>query len=98
MAARALLPGLWRLPVCDAYRDAAAPEPGSAITCAGPTLPLLPPLPPPPIPHPTLTQRPPSTPTPWQVSEADIKRAQRAEREAEKMRGTLRARFDFLDE
>ena len=32
------------------------------------------------------------------VSEAAIKQAQRAEREADKMKGTLRARFDFLDE
>jgi U6 snRNA-associated Sm-like protein LSm1 len=32
------------------------------------------------------------------VSEAAIKQAQKAEREAEKMKGTLRARFDFLDE
>jgi len=33
-----------------------------------------------------------------QVSEAAIKQAQRAEREAEKMKGLIRARFDFLDE
>lgn len=32
------------------------------------------------------------------VGEADIRRAQRAEREADKMKGTLRARFDFLDD
>ncbi|PRW59319.1 U6 snRNA-associated Sm LSm1 [Chlorella sorokiniana] len=32
------------------------------------------------------------------VSEAAIKQAQRAEREADKMKGTLRARFDFLDD
>lgn len=32
------------------------------------------------------------------VGEAEIRRAQAAEREAERMRGTLRARFDFLDE
>lgn len=32
------------------------------------------------------------------VSEATIKQAQRAEKEAEKMKGTLRARFDFLDD
>lgn len=32
------------------------------------------------------------------VGEAEIKRAQRAEKEAEKMKGTLRARFDFLDD
>jgi hypothetical protein len=28
----------------------------------------------------------------------EIKQAQRAERESDKMRGTMRARFDFLDE
>ena len=32
------------------------------------------------------------------VSEAAIKQAQRAEREADKMKGTLRARMDFLDD
>eukprot|EP00887_Chlorella_sp_A99_P001008 scaffold5.g1008.t1 len=32
------------------------------------------------------------------VSEAEIRRAQKAEREADKMKGTLRARFDFLDD
>ncbi|GAB4817054.1 hypothetical protein N2152v2_004100 [Parachlorella kessleri] len=32
-----------------------------------------------------------------QVSEAEIKQAQKAEREAEKMKGLMRARFDFLD-
>lgn len=32
------------------------------------------------------------------VSEATIKQAQRAEREAEKLKGTLRTRFDFLDD
>jgi hypothetical protein len=32
-----------------------------------------------------------------QVSVAEIKRAQKAEREAEKMKGLMRARFDFLD-
>lgn len=31
------------------------------------------------------------------VSEAEIKVAQKAEREAEKMKGLLRSRFDFLD-
>lgn len=33
-----------------------------------------------------------------QVSEAAIKQAQRAEKEAEKMKGLIRARFDFLDD
>jgi U6 snRNA-associated Sm-like protein LSm1 len=33
-----------------------------------------------------------------QVSEAEIKQAQRAEKEAEKMKGMIRARFDFLDD
>lgn len=32
------------------------------------------------------------------VSEAAIKQAQRAEHEADKIKGTLRARFDFLDD
>ena len=32
-----------------------------------------------------------------QVSEGEIKQAQKAEREAEKMKGLMRARFDFLD-
>jgi hypothetical protein len=32
-----------------------------------------------------------------QVSEDEIKRAQRADREAEKMKGYMRSRFDFLD-
>ncbi|KAL4445813.1 hypothetical protein ABPG77_009012 [Micractinium sp. CCAP 211/92] len=32
------------------------------------------------------------------VSEEVIKQAQRAEREAEKLKGTLRSRFEFLDE
>lgn len=31
------------------------------------------------------------------VSEAEIKQAQKAEKEAEKLKGTLRSRFDFLD-
>lgn len=31
------------------------------------------------------------------VSEEEIKRAQKAEKEAEKMKGQMRARFDFLD-
>lgn len=31
------------------------------------------------------------------VSEAEIKQALRAEREADKLKGTLRSRFDFLD-
>ena len=40
---------------------------------------------------------PPFLHVPPQVSEADIKRAQKAEKEAEKMKGLMRARFDFLD-
>ena len=31
------------------------------------------------------------------VSEAEIKMAQRAEKEADKMKGMIRSRFDFLD-
>ena len=31
------------------------------------------------------------------VSEAEIKRARKAEKEADKMKGLLRSRFDFLD-
>lgn len=33
-----------------------------------------------------------------QVTEAEIKKAQKAEKEADKMRSSLLARFDFLDE
>jgi U6 snRNA-associated Sm-like protein LSm1 len=32
------------------------------------------------------------------VPEADVRRAQRAEREADKLKGSLRSRFDFLDD
>lgn len=31
------------------------------------------------------------------VTEADIKLAQKAEKEADKMKGLIRSRFDFLD-
>lgn len=32
-----------------------------------------------------------------QVTEVEIRQAQKAEKEAEKMKGMLRSRFDFLD-
>ena len=41
---------------------------------------------------------PPPPPPPPKVSEAAIKLAQKAEREAEKMKGLMRSRFDFLDD
>lgn len=40
----------------------------------------------------------PPRPALLQVSEAEIKQAQRAEREADKMKGLFAKRFDFLDE
>ena len=39
-----------------------------------------------------------ATRAPRQVGEAEIKQAQKAEREADRMKGLLAKRFDFLDE